>query len=151
MGDLAIVYEGNMPDEVRRQVEDCLDEFARFAPHWLVSLFVQWDSSGAESVGARVTAVTHTRDCYREADLTVYPRWQDHAPLYRRETVLHEIFHTHVAPLHTEANDIVESLTEEGSALRAYMLRRVEKVVEAVVQDLAVMAWRNFVAGPPPD
>jgi hypothetical protein len=135
---LKVTYTRTIPPDMRQLVEKLLPKLLKYAPPWLTLLQFLWDPNGREYDGNQIRAWTDTYVSYREAAITLYPRFQLHSEASSRQCLLHELMHMQVAPLHDETLAIIFATTEEDSIERIYMLGRLDKVVEGMVEDLAL-------------
>jgi len=137
---MRVQYVG-LPPHVRKEVKAIIQKYKHTAPSWLQRLVVQYMHDHTGEAGEGAIAYIETKYEYRYAVLTILgQRWSD--PLVERERVIvHELCHTHIAPISDFAFSLLEQREEESDAaydpVLGALIEQWRVSMEASVEDTA--------------
>lgn len=126
---------------IQKEVEDLLAETAWVLPLWLQKLFIGWDAGDSDSI-----ATTYTDKDYRFARLTVCPHILNKEKHHRKQSIIHELLHTHNAPFADYVDELLDLLCPESEQpkFRESMKKELTRKLEAQTQDLAFAIANKF-------
>jgi hypothetical protein len=119
-----------LTDEMRAQVEPTLRAALRYAPVWLQSMNVRWDSD----VGGLLCI--NAQPEYRCANIRVGDQWFSEGEGERRIAFVHEILHTQVQCLAVVLDDLIDA-TDPAEPLRKWAKEQWRRAEEGMICDLS--------------
>lgn len=133
------VFAPKMPQEYVNAVGSLIEHFGWMAPSWCHTLTLDYASDDKDD--GRTKAECEAEPHYRQARITVYPRFLELDQAERANTIVHELCHLVIAPLSHAIADILGAaqLSDDARAIAEKMQGDAD---EAVVEDMAVALAR---------
>jgi hypothetical protein len=137
----ALDFPPELIDNVRYHVERNLD----ILPAWVLSLYVDYDTSQKQGCAAAVEPDVR----YRRAALHIAPEWPTDTESYRDEIIVHEFLHAHSWPLVEVCSDGAQIIEESFDAkIVANRLRdAMRTAMEQITTDLTELVMRHIKRG----
>ena len=125
-----IIYNNDVPAELRDAVQPHLDKWAWLIPTWCHRVRVGNTLDGSEGM----TADNQTQPEYRAAYIRFSPLWLELDDGRREETAIHELLHIPIEPMRQVLTDLLRTSTNEP--LVDLVAEQWRLAFEGTVQDL---------------
>lgn len=129
-----------MPTEVRTALAPLVERHIALVPTWCHVLLLDWDDTDRDAL-----AKTTCRREYRWAKITVCPSWLRQDSTEREDTIVHELLHVVMEPVHNHTTDMLNLIREKYPDVHAWAEEQRRYANEATVQDMtrAIRAMRS--------
>ena len=131
----------DIPPELRETVGGHLERVRHLVPPWCHRIRVLYQPTPSEQEGSGNASIV-IDVAYREATLSILPKWLDQTDELRHETLVHEMAHFPTRALFDLAHTIVEN-TIADEAMRRILREQIRVVCEGATEDTTQMILRG--------
>lgn len=138
---MEIVFNKNIEEANKAEIEKYLTQFQWIIPAWVQALNVNIESTENESL----IASCQVQERYREAALTIRPLFFTESEAVKTDTIIHELFHIHTNPLYDFAKNAIRKFSEdENEKAMEIVFDEMDCYLERATQDLTKVIYDKF-------
>ena len=134
-----IVWRSSVPKEIKAEVSKLLAKYRFMIPAWLNSLSVHYylnQDDPDENLIATSVALMKVEWEYRQARLTIMPKWMECKDHFKDLTIAHELTHILLGPMDAWAKSLIDNAVKD-EGMQAFLVEDWRKLNEGATEDVS--------------
>jgi hypothetical protein len=128
----SVIWNPEVPEDIRRAIGQHLDRWLPFVPRWCHEVIIGWESRSDDA-----DLDTTTTYEYRWAKIMVRPSFLNRTQDERSNEVLHEILHVALAPWGEATGAVLDFVREKHPDVYEWAKEQRRMGMETTISDLA--------------